>query len=190
MRVIGLHGLPQSGKDTIADYLVAEHNFARIAFAGPIKDGLIAMFGLTREDFSHEKKEVVHPRIGVSPRRLMQTVGTEWGRAFVGEDIWIRVAAARVKHMMRYAAGIVVTDVRYENEAAWVREELKGEVWHVVRSERAGVRADHSSNAAVALYPARDSVILNYSHIPGLHAEIERALVGECLGSKRVAVPA
>ena len=38
--VIGICGLISSGKDTIADYLIKEHNFVKISFADKLKDNL------------------------------------------------------------------------------------------------------------------------------------------------------
>jgi hypothetical protein len=177
MRVIGLHGLPQSGKDTIADHLCEDHGFARIAFAGPIKDMLIAGFGLTREDFGWRKKEFTNQRIGMSPRRLMQTLGTEWARAYIDDDIWIRVASERVEQMKRYAKGIVVTDVRFENEAAWVRKQ-GGTIWHVIRSGAPkSAHHDHSSNTTIALHPPRDQGIYNGASIRELHGVVDDCLM-------------
>ncbi|MBT6872238.1 MAG: hypothetical protein HOA26_03225, partial [Actinobacteria bacterium] len=41
--LLGLNGPPGCGKDTAANYLVAEHNFTKVAFADPIR---VAAFGL------------------------------------------------------------------------------------------------------------------------------------------------
>ena len=37
--IIGVTGFIGSGKDTIADYLVTEHGFKRLSFAGSLKIG-------------------------------------------------------------------------------------------------------------------------------------------------------
>ena len=47
--VIGICGLISSGKDTIADYLIKEHNFRKISFADKLKDSVAAMFDWDRE---------------------------------------------------------------------------------------------------------------------------------------------
>ena len=43
MVVIGLSGYASSGKDTVAQFLIEEHGFEKIAFADPIRNMLLAM---------------------------------------------------------------------------------------------------------------------------------------------------
>lgn len=44
--MLGFHGEPGVGKDTIADHLVAHHNFAKVAFADRLKEELCDAFPL------------------------------------------------------------------------------------------------------------------------------------------------
>ena len=46
--IIGVCGLIGSGKDTIADYLISEHNFQKISFADKLKASVGVMFGWDR----------------------------------------------------------------------------------------------------------------------------------------------
>ena len=118
MRFIGLTGLPQAGKDSIAATLVRTRGFARMSFAGPLKDALIVMLGLNRGDLEDPAvKEQTVAWIGKSPRQLMQTLGTEWGRELVHPDIWIRRAERLLANYRRISASVVITDVRFPNEA-------------------------------------------------------------------------
>ena len=41
---LGLHGLPGTGKDTLADYLVDKHGFTKVAFADRLKRELARIF--------------------------------------------------------------------------------------------------------------------------------------------------
>ena len=47
--IIGVTGFIGSGKDTIANYLVAKHGFVRDSFAGTLKDAVAQVFGWDRE---------------------------------------------------------------------------------------------------------------------------------------------
>ena len=46
--IIGIIGAIGSGKDTIADYLVKNHGFTRLSFAGKVKDVAAIVFGWDR----------------------------------------------------------------------------------------------------------------------------------------------
>ena len=180
MRFIGLTGLPQAGKDSIADEMVRTHGFARLSFAGPLKDALIVMLGLNRADLEDPAvKEQVIAWIGKSPRQLMQTLGTEWGRELVHPDIWIRRAERLLANYRRISSSVVITDVRFPNEAAWLRAN-GGELWHVLRKDTGNVVNLHASNIPLAVLPGADSVIQNDAGLDQLHDQVGRALAGEC----------
>lgn len=147
-RLVGLCGAAGVGKDTVAEVLVREHGFRRMAFADPIKDALAAMLGglfLTRAH-SHDNKELPIEGLGVSYRMLVQTLGTEWGRQMIGEDFWVAILRRRLAIEVDATTPVVVSDVRFANEAAWVRE--FGVLWHIRRPGVAPVRA-HASEAGI-----------------------------------------
>lgn len=54
----------------------------------------------------------------LSPRRVMQEVGGDWGRRWRGEDFWVSIWA---KAATRIGGMVAADDVRYENEADAVR---------------------------------------------------------------------
>ena len=174
--LIGLHGLAGVGKDTAGQYL-AEQGFATYALAGPIKAGLCAMFeplGLTPEHFTDRAlKEQPLADIWTSPRRLAQTLGTEWGRAHIHPDLWIILAEHALEDAFkRGLRGLVITDVRFANESDWIHR-CGGEVWQIHRSTAAV--AAHSSEAG--LPAARiDRHILNDGGFDGLYGQIDAAL--------------
>lgn len=46
-RIIGIHGKQQTGEDTLAAHLVAEHGFTRLAFADRLKHELCSQFDVS-----------------------------------------------------------------------------------------------------------------------------------------------
>jgi hypothetical protein len=64
-------------------------------------------------------------------RRFLIDLGTPGVRKIIGEDSWV---AALAKRTSAYAPGtqMVIADVRFKNEAAWIRR-MQGEVWRVTR---------------------------------------------------------
>jgi len=156
MPLIGFAGPAHSGKDTACDYLCGRLPFLRkYTFATPIKRATTAMFGLSRRHVDGDLKEIDLDWLGVSPRQLMQTLGTERGRNMVRDDVWLKVLEHSVLGDVTLAdefaekwAG-VVSDVRFANEAAWVRGQ-GGVVVHILRSGLEGV-APHCSEGCVAV---------------------------------------
>ena len=137
--VIGVTGKARSGKDTLSEHLYTRLGFDcnRAAFADPVKDMLRAI-GI---DNIEGYKEEVHPLLGVTSRKMMQTLGTEWGREAIGEDTWINLTKEKGKGKKF----LVISDVRFENEANFVRE--NGILLHV--TGRGGIKGFHKSESGV-----------------------------------------
>lgn len=148
MRLIGITGRAGAGKNTVAAMVPGA---VVIGLADPLYAMLSAMTGLP-ESLLRDRaaKERAIPGLGKSPRQLLQTLGTEWGRDMIGRDLWLSLCQRRVEQLRD--AGwetVVIADIRFDNEAAWVRR-AGGEVWEVVRHlDAIGVRP-HSSEAGVA----------------------------------------
>jgi len=162
MKIIGLCGKAGSGKDTVADYLVSVHDYTKLSFAGPLKAGVCAMFGWSPERLNDRVwKETALPVIGKSPREIMQTLGTEWGRKCVRNDLWLLLMLAAIEKEIEYTAHlntqtfsantfetrIVISDVRFENEAELIRAK-GGTLYHIMRD--VGSVAAHESEAGLS----------------------------------------
>jgi hypothetical protein len=153
--IIGLTGLPRSGKDTLAGFLQG-HYFNRVAFADPLKDAAAILLGREPWEMRGEQgfdREAVLPEWGFTTRDFLQRFGTEAMRNNFGQDFWL-------KHMRnRIGKGkYVITDCRFENEAAMVRE-LGGVI---VEVKRPGcVKSSHVSDAGVTAdrYVYNDSTL-------------------------------
>ena len=180
--LIGITGKAGSGKDTAANYLKQYYGFKGVAFADPIRRGMKAIIGLDDYHFAHPTKEEVLPEIGKSPRQMMQTLGTEWGRQLVNQDLWLILAGIQVMEWNSMGHDVVITDVRFENEAAWVREQ-GGVVWHILRGE--SVAAAHVSEAGVYLHPHEDEVINNNGTLYDLYDQVIH-LYGKALDNQGV----
>lgn len=175
--IIGLTGYAGSGKDTVREILVDQHNFDGAAFADPIRDMLSALFETIGVEDSwmleRSLKEATIPQIGASYRKLAQTLGTEWGRA-IDPDFWLKIAGAKVAMYGAYGgAGVVISDVRFPNEAAWIKEQ-GGVVWKILRPGVEPVRA-HASEDLIASLPY-DYVIDNRGTIADLDVAVAQAL--------------
>lgn len=119
-RLVGLTGRKGSGKDTVGALLRRVYGFRTLAFADPLKAAAREWYGLTREqtDGPLNLKEATDPRWGLSPREILQRLGTEVGRS-IHPETWTRYALRRIDGDPR--ARWAVTDVRFPNEADAIR---------------------------------------------------------------------
>ncbi len=120
-KVIGIAGRKYNGKDTIGDYLVKNYGYKKIAFADPIKEICKEMFGFNNEQLYGSLKETNDEFWNISPRKLMQFIGTELFRNHtdeimpdVGSNIWIKVLEKKI--LDNPDSKYVITDIRFENE--------------------------------------------------------------------------
>jgi len=140
--IIGISGFQGAGKDTVADYLQNIHGFKRDSFAATLKDAVAAVFGWDRELLEGRTRESGEWRETVdvwwanrlnmpdlTPRLVLQKWGTEVARRAWHDDTWI---ASLENKLNRAHNDIVITDVRFPNEIAAVRN-AGGIVIRVVR---------------------------------------------------------
>lgn len=149
--LIGLCGPAGAGKNTVAEFLTG--TFMQIAFADPLYECVSTITGLPVGKLKdREVKEAVIPWLGKSPRQMLQSMGTEWGRNTIHDEIWIRITMERIKPELDCGRSVVITDVRFDNEAQAILA-AGGEVWRVARPGwrcLADEAAAHQSEAGVS----------------------------------------
>ncbi len=177
-KIIGLCGSAGAGKDTALTLLKLQLRTAGLAFADPMRamiEALLHQAGVPQRYMQHRKcKEATIPALGVSYRRMAQTLGTEWGVQCVHPDLWIRIAEAKLQNLIQLKwQAVAITDVRTAAEAAWVRKQ-GGLIWHIHRPQVTPVLA-HITEAMPFL---ADRTVMNDRGIAELSVEIRTAL--EC----------
>lgn len=150
-QIIGIIGFKGSGKDTVGDFLVQEHDFKRDSFAGSLKDAVAAIFGWERDmlegatrasrewrespdewweaklDWSNHPGRYISERF--TPRVALQFWGTDLLRKNFHNDLWIMSLQNRIRQQQ---GSVVITDCRFPNEFKAIKE-LGGQVWRVRR---------------------------------------------------------
>lgn len=168
MKLIALTGLPRSGKDTAAAYLYEEYGYARFRFSEPLKAAAAILLNRDIGEMHGTNgfdREAVLPEWGFSTRDFLQRFGTEAMRENFGADFWVR-------HMMNRLDAVdraVITDCRFENEAAMVRS-LDGIVVQIYRPGTKG--SAHASDAGVV----SDRTIMNTGTVADLCVNLEMVL--------------
>jgi hypothetical protein len=181
--IIGLCGAAGSGKDTAAAHLVSVHGFEALAFADPIND----MLALALDNYGidhavlHDRALKEQPLAGVpgqpSPRELKQRLGDAFRGVdpdWFAHDLAHRAGLHDLPRSAPVHDRIVITDVRYPNEAALVRR-LGGVLIHLQRDSAAPVRA-HTSEEWAGLLDADISLVNNGLTPHGLYALLNGAV--------------
>lgn len=138
--LLGICGFAGSGKTTVSNMLVQNHEYNQIAFADTVKDVTSVLFGWPRDLLEGDTPEsrlfretpdkfwsARLDRI-VTPRWALQIMGTEAGRDAIHENIWIFCAEAKIKDH----ENVIISDARFPNEIKFIREK-GGYVIRVVR---------------------------------------------------------
>jgi hypothetical protein len=144
--IIGLSGYAQSGKDSTAELLCLNYGYTRLAFADPMRQALMIinpkLDSITHvSDFVEDYGWDVAKR-NPEIRRLLQVLGTDFGRKMLGDDVWIKIALSNIKTEDK----VVISDVRFPNEADAIRN-LGGIVWRINRRNHSAVNGHASEHA-------------------------------------------
>ena len=140
--IIGVIGFIGSGKGTVADILVEKKSFTKLAFADAVKDATAAIFGWPRallegdteesRIFRETKDEWWSEKTGkyITPRNMLQMMGTEAGRDVFHPDLWILSLEKKIAMYQN----VVISDVRFPNEIDFIQK-MGGFVVRVKRGD-------------------------------------------------------
>lgn len=194
MKLIALCGAAGAGKDTVADMLPAR----KLAFADTLYAEVAEAWGVTvewlkdrkrkggpqpelRVGYSKDKDFVAHfmggrttdPPLWVwrSPRQILQW----WGdyRRAQDPDYFVRVTE---QHALNGFGPCVITDVRFPNEAALVRQ-LGGQLWQIRRPGYEAGGTGHASDTDGSEF-GPDRVIVNCGSLDYLRDQVFEAWEG------------
>lgn len=142
--LIGIAGAAGAGKDTMANYLVANHHYIKDSFAWPIYNGVNAMFGWTMDQWQdREWKEAIVPGFSFTRRQLLQNLGTQWRESMGDPMLWAKLLEKRCGPELLQTT--VIADVRFAPEQDWIKAN-GGVVIEILRSDLQKISAsDHKS---------------------------------------------
>lgn len=163
--VIGLVGRAGSGKDSMAECIKGSADGTMlVSVAGPIKETASVLFNVDIEYFhDREKKEEVLTQWGMSPRQMCQKLGTEMIRKELGDNFLPMRMSASVRSELEKPDTrlVIVTDVRFEDEAALLRREYDAVLIHIDADERIGCIPEdvHASERSIGIIAKWDEVV-------------------------------
>lgn len=177
--IIGLLAKKRHGKDTVADYLVEKYDFTKDAFANPIKEACGLLFGFSHEQLYGDLKEEIDPNWGITPRTVMQFVGTEVFRhdinkiiPNIGSNFWVNSFRARFNNSVKNNKNfkVVIADMRFPNEV----DEIHKMGGLVIKIERSGISSsdEHESETSIDKIENYDILLENNGTLQDLYHKI------------------
>lgn len=179
-QIIGLGCKRYRGKDTTADYIIQKFKndspWGKYSFATPLKDGVIQLFGLTRQQVEDPiLKQVKDPFWNLSPRQIMQCYGSAMRESF-GPDFWVKSLERYLKQPENKYTNFCIPDVRYKEEALKIHE-LGGLLVRVDRDIPFDVEVDtHQSEVDLDSFYEWDEILDNTGSHQYLYDQIDQML--------------
>jgi hypothetical protein len=192
--IIGLYGAQGSGKDTIANIMVAKHGFVKISFASALKDVVSILFSWPRDmlegDTTESRlwRETEDPDwsqktgiTGFSPRKALQYVGTDLMRNQLYANIWTHIVENRISMILEANnnAKIVITDCRFLNEIEMLKKfRAKRIDVFIIKVERPSTKIEEQNHMSETQYLEHkiDMTLINNSTIEALETSLEWVL--------------
>lgn len=158
--IVGIQGLAEHGKDTIAKTLTLFHGFFRVALGDPIK----AAIRDAGDDITKQRHKA-----GMADRTAWQQLGTEARNDVGAPDVWVDLNRTLIQYFRVYhpepISRFVVPDTRYGPECDSLRTYAAkhGGQFHLLRVHRPGHQkiagAAHSSEQLLG--PPPDVTLVN-----------------------------
>jgi len=159
MKLIGLSGKLGSGKNYIAENIIApyftdKYNILIIGFGDQVKNELYARDVSLTYDLLYDKKTY-------ESRKKLQEYATEYGRDKYNQDMWIRGLDMQIETFSRRSPKevmVIICDVRFKNEAEYIKNK-NGILFRIIANNRTNERYNKESNNDISKY----NIISNHS---------------------------
>lgn len=177
-RIIALYAdAPGSGKSTVAKFITEMAGGQIMPFAASMREMLKPLakrLGLNEHGFAQYfctpegKAQPIFP-LSVTPRDMLQTLGTEWGRNCIDQKLWLYAWLGGLATIPTTEL-VIVDDLRFRNEAEFLRD-LGAFIVKVDRPSIPQSPASHSSEGGLRDWTPTLQVI--NSTLPTLRKQVE-----------------
>ena len=186
-KIILLSGAKRSGKDTFANYLEEHYGYKHIKITTKLKNCIKILFDLEDEDLE-DNKELVNPEWKVTPRRIMQFMGTEMFQnkiqeliPNIGKTFWIKSLLNNeliTKLMTNKEYKIVISDLRFIHELEEIKK-INIQFFHIrINNNNLNYTIDNHISENEFYKLKYDYVINNNNSIYDYYYEIEKLMNG------------
>ncbi len=181
-KILAFTGVMGSGKSTAIKILTtySSDRVYLVKFAAPLYD-------IQEYIYERVSSVITRDQSFIKDRKLLQWIGTEWGRS-LDSQLWTKIWAAEVEDAQKKYpnALIVCDDVRFNNEAELVQS-MGGKVIHIVgdtdrRNVAGSGLSSHSSESGVSDHLV-SATIMNKGTIQDLKNTLIKVLGPEYLNN-------
>ena len=176
--IIGLGFKARVGKDTVAAHLVNNYSFVQESFAYPLKEYIGRQIcGFNDKQLYGAWKETIDPEWEMTPRQMLQLVGTDALRKIVHDDFWVIPMRRKLKEHIRNERHIVISDVRFFNEIKMVKS-LNGLIVKIDRANPDKISGvdKHSSEFQLENYNDWDLTLNNNGTLEELYHRVDEMM--------------
>lgn len=204
--VIGLGGYLRSGKDTVADYLVAKHGYTKMGMSDALLDVYLTLDPIVPATSEHGAEIATRTHTSLPPyvhakelfdaveqdytefktnsevRRSLQVLGTEIGRNMIDPNLWVNIMSRKIAAALERGEKVAVTGIRFPNELDLIAHQWKGATAWVHRGPTEGTRPTvHASENSVSVTDF-NYLLVNNGTLEDLYGLVEELISEE--GSK------
>ena len=178
-KVIAIVGGKRCGKDTIASFL-GNYGYENWKVAGKLKKICAELFGFNNDQLETDAKEIVSPKWGVSPRHIMQVIGTDIVQfelkkyiPKIDRTFWIERLCEEFLSLTD-RPNIVISDVRFMHEYLYLKSVFGNDlgVIKVLRPSMQNTKDAHISEHEWQSIP-EDILVSNDSTVDALYEKLK-----------------
>ena len=173
--LVAICGLKRCGKDTIANHIEKSHAYKHIKIAEPLKQVCKILFNFSDEQLETDIKEEIDERWQVSPRTIMQFLGTEIFQNQINSIIPNLNRQLFMKSIVfKEKTNYVISDMRFLHEFSFIKEKYPHSIIIRVEKDQSDKTIDtHISELEWQKIPY-DYLVQNDSTIDDLYKEIDK----------------
>jgi hypothetical protein len=189
-----LCGYNGSGKKTCADYFHSKYSFNRFTILKYLKDMLFTVFNFGSGHFETGVIDLVDPVWKISPSDAMEYVGTGITKyekrkyfANIRQDLWFSMMNKDITENVPVSQHIVISDLRFVHEYAYIRRAFPNEAIHVVKVLRSSIPLQNmvtTKSEGEHTKLSYNYIIPNNGNIEDLHKSIDKLIERVSLNTK------